>query len=169
MLRVLFLNRDLEYHGGVSNVLLTLARGNDRARADFRFGSLMVPSDAIRDAFRDLGHELLHIGDNGYFKPAIALRKYLKKESIDFVVASSFKAGMVAKMAATGLSCRVVHYVHAVDLVIEGKVKKKLFATLAHRDPMLFVSKTVQDAHRPADHAAPAAVVYNGVRDPMDC
>jgi glycosyltransferase involved in cell wall biosynthesis len=168
MLRVLFLNRDLEYHGGVSNVLLTLARGNDPARADFRFGSLMSPSDAIRQAFQQLGHDLLCIGDNGYLKPAMRLRKYLKREAIDFVVASSFKAGMVAKMAAAGLSCQVVHYVHAVDLVIEGKLKKKLFATLAHRDPMLFVSKTVQEAHRPADHAGPAAVVYNGVRDPME-
>jgi glycosyltransferase involved in cell wall biosynthesis len=168
MLRVLFLNRDLEYHGGVSNVLLTLARGNDAARADFRFGSLMNPSDAIREAFQKLGHDLLCIGDNGYFKPAMQLRKYLKHEAIDFVVASSFKAGMVAKIAAAGLGCQVVHYVHAVDLVIEGKLKKKLFATLAHRDPMLFVSRIVQDAHRPADHAGPAAVVYNGVRDPME-
>ncbi|HVT89957.1 MAG TPA: glycosyltransferase family 4 protein [Tepidisphaeraceae bacterium] len=167
MLRALFLNRDLEYHGGVSNVLLTLARGVDRNRADFQFGSLMDPSAATRDAFKQLGIELLCIGDQGYAKPAKVLRRYLKKEKIDFVVASAFKAALVAKAAAVGLPCRVVHYIHAVDLVLEGNFKRKLFALISRNDPMLFVSKTVERAHRPASHKGPAAVAYNGVRDPF--
>lgn len=168
MLRVLFLNRDLEYHGGVSNVLLTLARGNVPPRAEFYFGSMMEPSAAIADAFKELEHDLVCIGDKGYLKPARQLRKLIKQKRFDFVIASSFKAGMVAKIAAAGLGCKVVHYIHAIDLVLQGKLKRKLFARVAHRDPMLFVSKAVEAAHRPADHAGPSAVVYNGVRDPFE-
>jgi glycosyltransferase involved in cell wall biosynthesis len=167
MHRALFLNRDLEYHGGVSNVLLTLARGHDGSRFEFRFGSMMPPSDAIRDAFGALNIQLMSIGDKGYLKPAKALRKYIKSEKIDVVVASSFKAGLVARIAALGTGCRVVHYVHAIDLVLEGKFKRKLFAAVGKHDGMLFVSHAVEKAHRPANHRGPSAVVYNGVPDPL--
>lgn len=168
MLKLLFLNRDLEYHGGVSNVLLTLARGNDPTRTQMRFGSMMNPSDAMRDAFSKLGIDLICTGDQGYVGPAKALRRYLKKEKIDFVIASAFKASLIAKIACAGLPTRVVHYIHAVDLVLEGNLKRKLFATMAKHDPMLFVSHAVEAAHRPAGHAGPTAVVYNGVRDPFE-
>ncbi len=167
MYRALFLNRDLEYHGGVSNVLLTLARGHDGSRFEFRFGSMMPPSDAIRDAFGALNITLMSIGDNGYLKPAKSLRKYIKSQQIDVVVASSFKAGLVARIAALGTRCRVVHYVHAIDLVLEGKLKRKLFAMIGKHDGMLFVSHAVEKAHRPANHRGPSAVVYNGVPDPL--
>lgn len=167
MLRALFLNRDLEYHGGVSNVLLTLARGHDGSDVEFRFGSMFEPSDAIRDAFKALNIDLISIGDQGYLKPAKSLRKYIKQQQIDVVVASSFKAGLVAKLATVGSACKVVHYVHAIDLVIEGAFKKKLFATIGKHDGMLFVSHAVEQAHRPANHRGPSAVVYNGVPDPF--
>ena len=168
MLRALFLNRDLEYHGGVSNVLLTLARGNVPPRAELRFGSLMPPSEAIRAAFGELGLNLYRIGDRGYLAPALALRRILKRDRIDVVVASSFKAALVAKMAATGLGCRVVHYIHAIDLVLDGRFKKRIFRLISRHDAMLFVSRAVEQAHRPPGHKGLSAVVYNGVRDPYD-
>lgn len=168
MLKLLFLNRDMEYHGGVSNVLLTLAVGNDRSRARMFFGSMMKPSDAMAQRFAEQGIELLCIGDKGRLGPAKALRAFIKRERIDFVIASAFKASLVAKMACARTPCRVVHYIHAVDLVLEGKLKRKLFAVMSKHDPMLFVSKTVEAAHRPVGHAGPAAVVYNGVRDPFE-
>lgn len=167
MLKLLFLNRDMEYHGGVSNVLLTLAVGQDRERTQMFFGSLMNPSDAMAQRFKEQGSELLCIGDSGYLRPAKALRKFIQQNQIDFVIASAFKASLVAKIACRGLKCGVVHYIHAVDLVLEGKLKRKLFSVMSRHDPMLFVSETVKQAHRPADHAGPAAVVYNGVRDPF--
>ena len=143
MLRALFLNRDLEYHGGVSNALLNLARGQNRSRADFRFGSLMNPSGAMQSAFREVGIETKIFGDHGYLKPALALRKYIKNESIDVVIVSSFKCSLVAKAATAGTRCRVVHYIHAVDLVLEGNFKRKLFAFLAKHDGILSVSRIV--------------------------
>lgn len=167
MLKTLYLNRDMEYQGGVSNVLLTLAFGNG-ARADFRFASLMNPSDLMRDAFRGLSVDVICFGDSGYLKPVNALRRYIKAQGIDYVVASSFKSSLVAKIASAGLPCRVVHYVHAIDLMMEGRFKRKLFGRIAHHDPMLFVSHAVELAHRPSKHLGPAAVIYNGVRDPME-
>lgn len=168
MLKLLFLNRDMEYHGGVSNVLLTLACGNDPSQATMHFGSLMQPSSAMAEQFKKRGIDLLCIGDGGYLRPAKALRKFIQREQIDFVIASAFKASLVAKLACRKLSCGVVHYIHAVDLVLSGKLKRKLFAKMSKNDPMLFVSNTVQDAHRPATHTGPAAVIYNGVRDPYE-
>jgi glycosyltransferase involved in cell wall biosynthesis len=168
MLRVLFLNRDLEFSGGVPNVLLTLARANDPARADYRFASLQTPSEAMVDALRELNIEPFCIGDRGYFGPAKLLRKFIRENAIDLVVANSFKSSLVAKIATFGSPCRVVHYIHAIDLVMEGRIKPRGFAAIARRDPMLFVSRAVELAHRPKNHQGPAAVVYNGVRDPFE-
>ncbi|HMB95665.1 MAG TPA: glycosyltransferase family 4 protein [Tepidisphaeraceae bacterium] len=168
MSRVLLLNRDFHYHGGVSNVLLTLARENHRQkRVELYCASLQEPSEAMRSAFGQLKIDLHCIGDHRYFKPAMALRKILRSEKIDVVVACSFKAILVAKIATIGLRCQIVHYIHAVDLVIEGNAKKKLFAWLSKNDPMLFVSRTVERAHRPEGHRGPGAVIYNGVQDPL--
>jgi glycosyltransferase involved in cell wall biosynthesis len=167
-MRVLFLNRDLAFHGGVSNVLLNLARGNDAARARFDFASLMEPSEPMEQALRQLGHEVHCFGDSGYVGPTKRLRQVIKREKFEIVVAASFRASIVAKLAAIGLPCRVAHYIHAIDLVLEGKKKRALFAWMARHDPIISVSKAVELAHRPANHKGPAAVVYNGVLDPME-
>jgi glycosyltransferase involved in cell wall biosynthesis len=168
MLRILHLNRDLAFHGGVSNVLLTLARGNDRARAQLWFGSLMEPSTEMHQAFGQLGYETRCFGDDGYRRPARRLRAFAKEKQIDVIVAASFRASAVAKLATVGTNCRVAHYVHAVDLVLEGRFKPAMFAWMAKHDPFISVSKTVEMAHRPANHKCLAAVVYNGVKDPSE-
>lgn len=167
MLRVLFLNRDLEYHGGVSNALLNLVQGHDAARMDLRIATMMAPSAAMQSALRESEIDPHCVGDRGYLRPAAAVRRLLRDEGIEVVVACSFKSTLVAKAASVGLDCRVVHYLHSVDHVIEGELKRRIFTRLARDDAMLFVSRAVEQAHRPAGHRGRAAVIYNGVRDPF--
>ncbi len=164
-LRVLFVHRDLPFHGGVPRCLLYLARATDRERIDFRIASFREPSHRMFEAFGELGIKAHSLGDRGYITPARTLRRIVRDEQIDVIAATSFKAYLCAKAAARGRDVRVVFWVHAVRGPVEGPLRRRLLSVLSRYDPMIFVSKAVQRAQLPNSHRGASKVIYNGVED----
>jgi glycosyltransferase involved in cell wall biosynthesis len=164
-LRVLFLYRDLPFHGGIPRCLLYLARAFDPLRMDLHVASMIQPSAPMREAFQDLQIEPTCLGDNGYLSPIRRLRRLLEERDIEVVVATTFKTYFCAKWAVRGSNVGVVFWVHAVRRVINGPIRRAIVRLLSRNDPMLFVSRAVRDAHLPANHRGPAQVIYNGVED----
>jgi glycosyltransferase involved in cell wall biosynthesis len=165
---VLFLNRDLFFHGGVANVLLTLAIARDSAVADLSFASLMTPSAEMRDAFQREGASVSCVGDRDLVSTVFRLRALIKADRVDVVVPCSFRATLAAYLATRGLGVTVVPYLHAIEGVIDGEWRRRIFRLITRTSPMMFVSKAVMAEHRPQGHTAPVAVVQNGVADPFD-
>jgi glycosyltransferase involved in cell wall biosynthesis len=163
--RVLCLYRDLPFHGGIPRCLLYLAQSIDRSRIDLRVASLAEPSQSMRDEFQKLSIFPHCLGDHGYRQPMRRLRQLAREQHIDLVVATTFKTYICAKWALRGTEIGVVFWVHAVRGVINGWLRRQLVRILGHNDPMLFVSDAVRNAHLPAGHNAPSAVIYNGVAD----
>jgi glycosyltransferase involved in cell wall biosynthesis len=164
-LRVLFVHRDLPFHGGVPRCILYMARAGNHDRIDVRVGSFVEPSEPMVRAFDELGIRPDRLGDRGYLLPVLRLRKLIRREQTDVVVATSFKAYIVAKMATAGLSVGIIFWVHAIHGAIEGPLRRWLLAKMARHDPLLFVSQAVRRAQLPACHAGPSMVVHNGVED----
>jgi len=164
-LRVLFLYRNLPFHGGIPRCLLYLARALDHLRMDLHVASMIEPSASMRDAFEALQVEPSWLGDNGYLSPARRLRRLVEEKDIDVVVATTFKTYLCTKWALRRRDVGVVFWVHAVRGVINGPIRRALVWLLCRNDPMLFVSRAVRDAHLPANHRGPAQIIYNGVED----
>jgi glycosyltransferase involved in cell wall biosynthesis len=167
-LRVLFLYRDLPFHGGIPRCLLYLARALDPLRMDLHVASMIQPSAPMLEAFRALQIEPICLGDNGYLSPVRHLRRQLEERDIEVVVATTFKTYLCAKWAVRGSNVGVVFWVHAVRRVINGPLRRAVVRLLSRNDPMLFVSRAVRDAHLSANHRGPAQVIYNGVEDVAD-
>lgn len=167
-LRVLFLHRDLPFHGGVPRCLLYLARASDRLRLEFHVASFEEPSQAMVEAFGSLHIEPRCIGDKGYLSPAQRLGWLVEERSIDIVVATTFKAYLCAKWATRGRNVGVVFWVHAIRGTLQGPFRPAITRFLSKDDPMMFVSQAVRDAHYPSGHRAPGEVIYNGVEDVAD-
>jgi glycosyltransferase involved in cell wall biosynthesis len=168
-LRVLFLYRDLPFHGGIPRCLLYLARAFDPLRMDLHVASMVEPSAPMLEAFADLNIQPICLGDRGYVSPVRRLRQALEERQIQVVVATTFKTYLCAKWAVRGTKhtrrIGVVFWVHAVRRVISGPVRRAIVRLLSKNDPLLFVSRAVRDAHLPANHRGPARVIYNGVED----
>jgi glycosyltransferase involved in cell wall biosynthesis len=166
-LRALFLHRDLTSHGGVPRCLLYLARATDPAKLDVRVASFVEPSEEMTRAFAEKEIQTRCIGDRGYFLPARRLRRIVEEQSIDIVVATTFKAYLCAKIALRG-RVKTAFWLHAIWGVMNGAVRKKFFAQLSKNDPLLFISQAVRKAHIPANHLGPETVIYDGVEDVSD-
>jgi glycosyltransferase involved in cell wall biosynthesis len=163
--RVLFLYRDLPFHGGIPRCLLYLAQSIDRERIDVRVASLVEASQPMRDEFQKLEIFPHCLGDQGYRQPMRRLRQLILEQHIDIVVATTFKTYLCSKWAVRGRGVGVVFWIHAVRGVINGWLRRHIVRILGHNDPMLFVSEAVRKAHLPPGHNAPSAVIYNGVAD----
>ncbi len=164
-LRVLFLHRDLPFHGGVPRCLLYLARASDRLRIEFHVASFDEPSPAMVEAFGTLHIEPRCIGDRGYLSPAQRLGWLIEERGIDIVVATTFKAYLCAKWATRGRNAGVVFWMHAIRGTLQGAIRPAITRFLSKDDPMMFVSHAVRDAHYPTGHRATGEVIYNGVED----
>src|ERR1700722_8396779 len=112
-LRTMFVHRDLPFHGGVPRCLLYLARASLQSRIDFKVASCLEPSGQMIAAFGELGISPQHLGDKGYLAPMRRLRKIVKQEDIQVIVATAFKAYLCAKFAALGRDVRVIFWFHA--------------------------------------------------------
>jgi glycosyltransferase involved in cell wall biosynthesis len=164
-LRVLFVHRDLPFHGGVPRCLLYLARASDCHRIDFRLASFVEPSQRMKTCFGQLGIKPHCLGDQGYYRPAQQLRTIVREEGIDVLVATTFKAYLCSKWAVRGMDVRVVFWMHAVRGTVEGFLRRTLLAILVKRDAMMFVSRAVSEAQRPRRHRGLSEIIYNGVED----
>jgi glycosyltransferase involved in cell wall biosynthesis len=167
MIRVLFIVRDLVYHGGVPKCILNFARSCPRDRVQVHVATMMPPHPLMAQAFSAMGITPVCLGDRGYLGPTAALRRMVRQHDIDVVVPTAFKAYLCGKMAIVGLDRGVVFWIHAIPGVITGPIRKAIFRTIARRDPLVFVSKAVRDVHVFPAHRATQAVVYNGVEDPL--
>jgi len=164
-LRVLFLYRDLPFHGGIPRCLLYLARAFDHGRMDLHVASMIAPSAPMLEAFGALQIQPVCLGDNGYVSPIRNLRRLVEERDIEVVVATTFKTYFCAKWAVRGSNVGVVFWVHAVRRVISGPIRRAFVRLFSRNDPLIFVSRAVRDAHLPANHRGPAQVIYNGVED----
>lgn len=163
-LHVLMLNRSFSLTGGVPRVLLTYARNCDKDRVRLHMASFKPFAPSMADAVEQTGTAIHTIGDRGYLRPALALRKILARERIDVVVATSLKSYLIAKLAATR-QCRTVYWIHGIALVTENRLKSAVYQRAARRDTLIFISGLVEKAHNYAGHAGRAEVVLNGVED----
>jgi glycosyltransferase involved in cell wall biosynthesis len=166
-LRVLCLHRDLASYGGVPRCLLYLARASDPSHLDIRVASFVEPSEEMASEFAQIGIQPACLGDRGYFKPSRRLRHIVEEQNIDVVVVTTFKSFLCAKIALRGRA-KTVFWLHAICGVMNGAIRKKLFAYLSRNDPLLFISQAVRKAHLPAGHLGPEAVIYDGVEDVSD-
>lgn len=166
MLKVLFIHRDLPFHGGVPRFILNLARSCDPSRLRMEVGSFKPASKEMADAFGELGIHPVELGDRGYLGPTRRLRRHLRRERIDVVVANSFKSYLVSRLACMGLPCRVILWVHSIPLVIRGSIRRGLYRWLSRNDTLVFSSNAIKKVHLDPDHQGQSAVVYYGVEDP---
>ena len=163
---VLFLHRDCTCTSGVTRCITTFLRHRRRdAVVRPHVGAFAAPEPAMARLLADLDTPTLCIGERGGLSSLIGLRRYLRGEGIDVVLACSFKSYLLAKLAAVGTRCAVACWVHGVQQTIEGRWKERLFAWLARRDTLVFVSDFVRRAKTPTGHRGTAAVVYNGAAD----
>jgi glycosyltransferase involved in cell wall biosynthesis len=167
MIRVLFLHRDLPFHGGVANTFLDFARHRDRERVELHVASLDRPSHHMREAFDAVQVPVHHLGDDGYHQPVRELRRLTRLHGFDVVLAGSLKSYLIAKGAAAGRACRVMFRVASIPLVIAGPIKRSLYRIAAVRDTIVFNSEAVARTHGYGWHRGTSTVVYNGVSDPF--
>ena len=117
------------------------------------------------DAFGELGITPAHLGDKGYLRPTLKLRKIIKANRTQVIVATALKAYLCAKFATIGRNVRVIFWFHAVRGAMEGRSRRLLLRMISKNDPMLFVSRAVRDAQVPPGHRAADEIIYNGVED----
>jgi glycosyltransferase involved in cell wall biosynthesis len=160
------MNRDFSQTSGIARVLLTFARHCDHQRVDLHIASFRPFQPVMAKALGQTGTTMHELGDTRYLKPINALRKIIKAEKIDMVVATSLKAYLVAKLAATS-KCRVLYWIHGIATLIENRVKVVVYRWAARRDTLICISEQVKKAHLYAGHKGRAEVVLNGVDDSL--
>jgi len=165
-MKVLFLHRDLAFDGGVGQCFLQFARHFDRAKLQLMIAGLEEVRPSLAQTLDDLDVPTFCLGGDAYLGPSIRLREEIRRQGIEVIAATSFRAYVVAKAASFGLRCRVVFWIHSIPLVIDGAVRRAIFRSLSRRDDLVFVSKAVQAAHAFDGHLGESRVVYNGVQDP---
>lgn len=165
--QVLFLHRDLPYHGGVPKCLLYLTENAPQDRMAMHVACFQKPSEEMVKAFGEHGIQPICLGDRGYLRPAMQLRRLLRERNIDVIVGSSFKSNLCAKIACLGLGKSHVFWLHAAKGLMAGAVKKTVFRMTSRRDTLIYVSDAVRRHHENETHAGNSTVIYNGVRDPL--
>jgi glycosyltransferase involved in cell wall biosynthesis len=167
-IRALFLNRDLPYHGGVPNVFLHFGQHRNPNRIHLTIGSLSPASREMTDAFARLNVPVLEISGTHYLGAIFRLRHDLREQRIQVILSGSLRAYIIAKLATLGLQCRIIFRIAGIPLVIEGRLKRLLYRSLARHDTLIFNSKAVQYAHDYSTHMGRSYVIYNCVNDPVD-
>jgi glycosyltransferase involved in cell wall biosynthesis len=163
-LKVLMLNRGFSLTGGVPHVLLTFARHHARQRLELHMGSFRPFAPAMAEALAAAGTAMHELGDTGYLGPTLALRKIIKDQAIDVVVATSLKTYMVAKFAATP-GCKVLYWIHGLAMADSSPAKIAAYRLVARHDTLIFVARLVQQTLSFPGHKGREVVVLNGVED----
>ncbi|MGC9157429.1 MAG: glycosyltransferase family 4 protein [Terracidiphilus sp.] len=166
-LKVLMLSRGFSEGNGIARVLLTYARHYDRQRVELHIASFKPFAPAMAEALGQTGTILHELGDRGYLRPALALRKLIREQGFDLAVATTLKPYLLAKLVS-GQRCRVLYWIHGIALVTESWLKATVYRWAARRDTLIFISDLVRQAHCYAGHRGREAVVLNGVDDPLE-
>lgn len=163
-LNALFLHRDLPFSGGVPQSFLNVARHTDRQRLSVLIGSFREPSTEMVEQFGALDVPVETLGDR-YDQAIRKLRSVIAGRDVDAIVCGSFKSYLVARAATAGRSTRVVFWIPSIP-IIEGRWRKLAFRLLSRRDPLLFISHAVRNAHQRSWHSGLMDVLYYGIDDP---
>ena len=166
-LKVLMLSRGFSQANGIARVLLTFARHCDHERLQLHIASFKPFAPAMAEALAQTGTTMHVLGDAGYLRPALALRKLIKEQSIDLAVATSLKPYLLAKLVL-GSTCEVLYWIHSIALVTGDWMKTTVYRCVARHDTLIFISEMVKKAHSYAGHKGREAVILNGVDDPLN-
>ena len=166
-LKVLMLSRGFSQANGIARALLTFARHCDRQRLQLHIASFKPFAPAMAEALAQAGTAMHVLGDAGFLRPALALRKLIKEQAFDLVVATSLKPYLLAKLVS-GSACGVLYWIHGIATLIEDRLKVAVYRCAARHDTMIFISELVKKAHSYAGHKGREAVILNGVDDPLN-
>lgn len=164
----LFLDRGLNFHGGVTKALLNLARSVDPTQLKVAIGSLEQPEVDMIAEFAEVDAAVTHLGDRGYLGPALKLRRLLSSSPVQLVICNSFRSYLITKLATLGLQVRVLFWIHIIGEIIASRTKVRLFRWLSQRDTLIFITKAARDANLPAGHRGQHHVVYYGIENPYE-
>ncbi|GGO17804.1 hypothetical protein GCM10008949_00320 [Deinococcus humi] len=90
----------------------------------------------------------------------------IRSESLDVVVANSFRSYLVGKVATLLSGKPVVYWIHTVNQLKTSSLKKTIFSNLARHDSLIYVSEAVGVNNRPEGYRGQDAVIYNSVETP---
>lgn len=165
-LRGLFIDIGLNYHGGVSQVLLNLARHRHPAHLRMDIGCLEPALSMMIPTLGALGVPVHEFGQDGLLRPAWRMRRVLRERQIEVVVATSFRSYLVAKLATSGSRIPVIFWIHTINQLTTRRAKAAIFHLLSRRDTLLHISQAAMKTNRPQGHLGRDAVIYNGVEPP---
>jgi glycosyltransferase involved in cell wall biosynthesis len=165
-LRAVFVDVPLIYHSGVTQVLSKIARYRQKDRLKVFVASLAVPQRSMVEFFESVDAKVDHLGNSGILQSAFRLRKLIHSESLDLVVANSFRSYLVGKVATLFSGKPVVYWIHTVNQLNTSRLKKLIFSNLARHDPLIYVSEAVGINNRPEGYRGQDTVIYNSVEVP---
>lgn len=166
LVSVLFLNRDLFFHGGVTQTFLTFARHRPKERVRLQIASFMEPSPEIADNLSSLEVPRSILGDD-LWRPIFRLRHLIRTTDTKVVVCGTFKAFVTATLATFLLPCRTVFWIPSIPFM-QKFPKKILFRILACNSHLIFVSRAVANAHSYRWHRGESTVLYHGISNTTD-
>jgi glycosyltransferase involved in cell wall biosynthesis len=167
-IRSIFIDRGLNFHGGVTTALLNLARSVDPDQICIEIGSLETPSPEMLGQFTDAHVPVHHLSDQGYIRPAAALRRVLRQSRTQLVVCNSLKAYVVAKIACVGLPVRLMFWIHGISEIVSNPLKAGVYRRLVRRDTLIFITQAARLANLPARHQGRHHLVYYGIENPAE-
>jgi glycosyltransferase involved in cell wall biosynthesis len=166
-LKVLMLSRGFSQANGIARVLLTFARHCDHQRLQLHIASFKPFAPEMAEALAQTGTIMHVLGDAGYLRPALALRKLIKEQAFDLAVATSLKPYLLAKLVS-GPNCGVLYWIHGIALVTGEWLKSAVYRYAVRYDTLIFISELVKKAHSYAGHKGREVIILNGVDDPLN-
>jgi glycosyltransferase involved in cell wall biosynthesis len=163
-LKVLILSRGFSQANGIARVLLTFSRHCDCQRLQLHIASFKPFAPEMAEVLVQPGTIMHELGDAGYFRPALALRKLIKNHAFDLAVATALKPYLLAKLVS-GPTCGVLYWIHGIATLIEDRLKVIVYRYAARHDTLIFISDHVKKAHSYAGHKGREVVILNGVDD----
>lgn len=161
------LSRGFSQANGIARALLTFARHYDHQRLQLHIASFKPFAPEMAEALAQTGTTTHELGDTGYLKPALTLRKLVKEHSFDLAVATTLKPYLLAKLVS-GPTCGVLYWIHGIATLIENRLKVAVYRYVARHDTLIFISDHVKKAHEYAGHNGRVAVILYGVDDPLN-
>ena len=163
--RAFFFDRSLPITGGVAHSFLYFGRHADPGRIIVRAVSCEDISADTASALADTGIGSTSIGDEGYVRPALRLRRLVAAERPDIVLCSSLKPYLLTKFAIMGTRTRAVFWHVGIAGLIEGRSRRLVYRMLARREDTLANSRATSDAFAFSGHRGRSHVVDLGVED----
>lgn len=165
-LRAIFVDVPLIYSSGITQVLSKVARYRPKDVLSVFVASLDVPQKSTVELFESVDARVEHLGNASILQSALRLRKLMRSESLDVVVANSFRSYLVGKVATLFSGTPVVYWIHTINQLKTNPMKNFIFSSLARHDPLIYVSEAVMVNNRPEGYRGEDTIIYNSVEPP---